>query len=281
MSGLRWWLGALRRAAFPPKQEADWRRAQAEGRHAMALGQRVGGRRQMGRWHVEYPDVAALASQWEDLVVSHSLGWQPLVASPRILDAGANIGLASLVLKDIAPRARILAFEADPELAAMCRRNLERNLDPAAARDVRVDAVAVWTHDGEVAFAGEGADSGAVASLPGGPSAATRSVRCVRLRDVLATESVDLLKLDIEGAEADVLEDCRDVLGNVRAALVEVHDFHSDARRLPRVLQVLSDTGFLVALDHVLPVADREAPAMAGGFRLSRAFITRVKAWRP
>ncbi len=40
--------------------------------------------------------------------------------SPLILDCGAHIGLASLYFREVYPKARIHAFEADPEIATMC-----------------------------------------------------------------------------------------------------------------------------------------------------------------
>ena len=47
--------------------------------------------------------------------------------TPRILDCGANVGLASLYFKRLYPQARITAYEADPDIYQCLRNNLRRN----------------------------------------------------------------------------------------------------------------------------------------------------------
>jgi hypothetical protein len=53
-------------------------------------------------------------------------------------------------------------------------------------------------------------------------------VSTCRLRDYL-TQSVDLLRLDIEGADVDVLLDCADLLGQVRNFLSPYQEYCNDA----------------------------------------------------
>jgi len=71
-------------------------------------------------------------------------------------------------------------------------------------------------------------------------------VRAVRLRSYLANEPVDLLKIDIEGAETLVLEDCADLLPNVERLFVEYHSFEGRPQTLHQLLAVLSNAGFRV-----------------------------------
>ena len=66
-----------------------------------------------------------------------------------------------------------------------------------------------------------------------------------RLRDYLG-EPIDLLKLDIEGAEVDVLLDCRDRLTNVARVFVEYHSFAESEQRLDILLALLKTSGFRV-----------------------------------
>jgi hypothetical protein len=55
----------------------------------------------------------------------------------------------------------------------------------------------------------------------------------VRLKEYLDRAGrVDLLKMDIEGAEADVLEDCRGSLGGVQHLFVEYHAYTGQPQRL-------------------------------------------------
>src|ERR1700741_4710485 len=65
------------------------------------------------------------------------------------------------------------------------------------------------------------------------------------MRDWL-NEPIDLLKLDIEGAEFDVLKDCDDRLSIVKCLFVEYHSFASQRQRLPELFAMLRDAGFRV-----------------------------------
>ena len=59
----------------------------------------------------------------------------------------------------------------------------------------------------------------------------------LRMRDVLARERIDLLKLDIEGAEDAVLADCEPVLDRVNAIVMDLHEFDPRDRQSSRVSQ--------------------------------------------
>jgi hypothetical protein len=70
-------------------------------------------------------------------------------------------------------------------------------------------------------------------------------VPATRLRDHLI-EPVELLKLDIEGAEVDVLLDCRDRLSQVRNLFMEYHSFSGQPQRLQAFFGVIEEAGFRV-----------------------------------
>jgi Methyltransferase FkbM domain len=73
-----------------------------------------------------------------------------------------------------------------------------------------------------------------------------RTFECpLRLR-AYPTGRVDFLKLEIEGAEVDVLLDCADVLPNVRNVFVEYHSFATEEQRLDELLTLLKTSGFRV-----------------------------------
>ncbi len=111
----------------------------------------------------------------------------------RILDLGANIGASVLFFRRRWPDAQIVAVEASPRLAAVLDRNV-RHL----AVDVHHQAVAAQSgtiefHESEHSWAG-------TTAAGTGP---TITVPAVAL-DELLDEQVDLVKVDIEGAEFDV-----------------------------------------------------------------------------
>src|SRR5262245_28010528 len=201
--------GAIRRRLFEPAETAAWRRAW---HRAETTPRFTPGVIRMLDYELRYSDLLSFCPQWQDIFVKRVLEFRSATSSPRILDCGANVGLASLYFKRQYPQARITAYEADPSLFAMLDANLSRN----AAADVERVHAALWTSNGTLAFQCEGSDSGMIGSLPGAVNGTSTVVPSLRLRDLLARETVDLLKLDVEGAEDAVLADCADVLHRVR-----------------------------------------------------------------
>lgn len=283
MSALSWrevrrLVGRAKRIVRPRPEEAVHRRMSEL---AWKVGRRVPGTIDAMGLRLDYTDLVSLCPQWNDLFVRGTYDFRPGTETPRILDGGANVGLASLWWKRRFPKARITAFEADPELAACCRQNLARN----GAQDVEMVEAALWTQTGTVIFHSEGSDSGAVGTVAGADlTGPRREIAAVRLRDVLEAEAgpVDLLKLDVEGAEEPLLDDCWDALGGVRALALEIHDFDPAHRRTPRVLDRLAAAGFEVRLDELHPLAERApAPARSDFFPAwSPAWVLGVRAVR-
>ena len=146
--------------------------------------------------------------------------------APVILDVGANYGLATIALKAEHPDAEIVAFEADPAIAAIAATNIAR---PRACDDVTLVRAAAWTSEGTMRFAAEGSDAGRLGDEGG------LEVPTVRLRDWLDRD-VDLLKMDIEGAEVDVLLDCADRLDRVGSLVCEYHSFAGRPQRLGEMI---------------------------------------------
>jgi FkbM family methyltransferase len=268
--------GATKRWLLPSMEEAAWRRARAIAERTPRL---TPGEIELGPYALRYSDLLTFCPQWHDIFVLGSLAFETSDPAPRILDCGANIGLASLFYKRRYPAARITAFEADPAIAALLAHNVRAN----GAADVEVVAAAVWTETGEISFRADGADAGAVASVGGTREGAAVRVPAVRLADWLARERIDLLKLDIEGAEVAVLADCAGALDNVNAILLEVHEFDPDRRICPELLQLLGRCGFAYAVTHVTPLLYRSPDgAMSGPFpRRSSIWVEAISAWRP
>src|SRR5204862_8096532 len=127
---------------------------------------------------------------------------------PFIIDGGANIGLSVLYFKRLYPRSRIIAFEPDPEIFSL----LERNCATFELSNVELVNQALWTSETMLKFVQEGGEGGRLQKH--GETGRITQVPTVRLRDYLRSE-IDFLKLDIEGAETEVLRDCADELSKV------------------------------------------------------------------
>jgi FkbM family methyltransferase len=168
-----------------------------------------------------------------------------------IVDGGANIGLTILYFKRLYPASRIVAFEADPAILAI----LERNLRAHGIGDVTLMAKALAASECRLNFVREGAYASRIARPGDAPDV---SVETVRLRRYLE-EPVDLLKLNIEGAETEVLVDCADLLGYVRNVAFEYHSFAAEPQRLHSILDLLCRSGFRV---HIRPVRSSPQPLL-------------------
>ena len=236
---------------------------------------RTAGRIAIAPYEFEYADAMTAWPQWDDIFVRHSLAFETGLPQPRILDCGANIGLASLYFKQQFPNARITAFEADPSLAALCRRNLASN----GVDDVEVRDAAIWTSAGTVEFVCEGSDSGAIAALEPSVTGANTRVPAERLYDWL-NEAVDLLKLDIEGAEVPVLSDCRDRLHNVRAMTIDLHEFNTARRQTGALFDLLAGAGFTFDMRDLVPLPWRGTRRDSPFANASPVWVATVRAWR-
>jgi FkbM family methyltransferase len=132
-----------------------------------------------------------------------------------IIDCGANIGVTSLYFASVYPKATIYSVEADPENFALLRRNTasEPRIHP-------IHACIVSTPQSSVSFNNRGPAWG---RKLGNDGIAVPGITLDALFSAHAINRVDLLKMDIEGAEREVLA-AGDYLGHVQHVIVELHD---------------------------------------------------------
>lgn len=140
---------------------------------------------------------------------------------PRhILDLGANVGYASVQFATRWPDARILAVEPEAENVMLLKRNTGRyaGIDTLHA--------AVWSRPAELAVANPQDDANAFrmtdAADGGGPRVAAFTIG--QLIDRLGVDRLDLLKMDVEGAEGEILRGASEWLPRVNVMIVELHD---------------------------------------------------------
>jgi FkbM family methyltransferase len=209
---------------------------------------------------LDIADEPSFLWQYKEIYVDELYRFPPETQTPLIYDCGANIGVSVCYFKTHYPGAAVKAFEPDAALFKLLKGNIEQN---GLMKGVSLFNEAVWIHANGVLFSGDGADGGAVAP-EGFP------VKSVRLRDRLAGEErVDFLKIDIEGAEVDVLLDCEDVLRNVRRLFIEFHGDKQQPQRLSILLALLERTGFRYAIQSAHPKRSPfVTPAAPGPFDL-------------
>ena len=172
--------------------------------------------------------------QFQEIFVDEIYKFSSSNGSPLIYDCGANIGTSCIFFKKIFPNAHIKAFEADPEIAKVLLSNLQ------SKNNIQVINKAIWTNNNGVEISLEGADA---ASIFGNKNRI--KVESVRLKDLIeAEEKIDMLKIDIEGAETDVIKDCREILYKVENIFIEFHSFINHTQGLDVILQILTENNF-------------------------------------
>lgn len=145
---------------------------------------------------------------------------------PRVIvDAGANIGLASILFANRFPAARIIAIE--PEASNF--RLLQRNVAPYG--NITAIQGALWHENrpirlvdpslGNWGFMTRAAEEGeGPGSLPGSIPGMTMDA----LMESQDIDRIDILKMDIEGAEREVFMDSSAWLHRVDSLVVELHE---------------------------------------------------------
>lgn len=139
-------------------------------------------------------------------------------------DVGSNLGLHAVTAKTVFPATVIHAFEPVPELAARVRANAALN-----GGGVAVHGEALASRSGDaVLHLPRGGTSGRASlhALADVPDADQINARCVRADDLVVTGSIEaptVVKIDVEGAEAEVLEGFGALLsdGRLRAVVFE------------------------------------------------------------
>ncbi len=173
---------------------------------------------------------------------------QDLPPHPFIIDCGANIGLSVIYMKRLYPDAEIIAFEPDEKNFEL----LKKNTEAFGFKNVEIRKEAVWIENTMLQFAGEGSMSSRIES---GPSPLQVRVKAIRLKDFLI-RPVDFLKIDIEGAEFQVLNDVADNLHFVNHLFLEYHGSFRQNAELSRLFSLIVENGFSYYIKEATSVYD-------------------------
>lgn len=211
---------------------------------------------------LQFPDRHSLWTQIHEILLNEDYYFACESDAPRIIDGGAHMGMAVYYFKSLYPEAHITAFEPNPSLRAMLESNIARN----NFRDVTVLPCALAGEETTATFhiSEQWSMAGSLSDFRGQHAGAASAVEvdCVPLSTYL-DRPVDFLKLDIEGAEAEVLEEAAPKLGNVRHLFCEYHQGAGlPSGRLARILGILDAAGFevQVAKSHNFQDTSRTRP---------------------
>jgi FkbM family methyltransferase len=174
-------------------------------------------------------------------------GFYSPAPTDTVVDCGANIGVAALHFWGLAPGMRIFCFEP----CAGTARRLQFNVEANGLQDrVAVFPLGLWDHEADLPLWLERKSGDcSLFNRAAGHSAPVESVHCISLGQALdrcEVETVDLLKIDAEGAEIEILRGARAVdWSRIRRLVVEYHDMFRPGCR-ETVVSLLESHGFQV-----------------------------------
>jgi len=189
-----------------------------------------------------------------EIFLEREYAFTPHSNSPAIIDCGSNIGISILFFKKLFPQSKVTAFEPDRRTFELLSRNVAEN----GLSGVSLHNVAVSSKSGEAAFFSDSRSPGSLvmSTVKERIAGEARQVPCVTLSGFLKDSAVDLLKMDIEGAEMDVMLELEasGVLQNIEAMAMEFHHHIEPGEdRFSEMLRLLDEHSFGYDVAAALP----------------------------
>lgn len=153
-----------------------------------------------------------------------------------VLDLGAGLGLTCIAAAKASSGGRVVGYEADPAIAPLARRNIQRN---GVQAEIRNRAIA--EQQGVCEFHVRRSFT-ASSVLPSKRSRAIR-VEADAFRDVVDEFQPQVIACDVEGVERDVFASAN--LASVQRLVVEVHPGAIGIAGVLKCAQDLANSGLL------------------------------------
>lgn len=185
---------------------------------------------------------------FKEIFVEESYYFESETDTPFIVDVGGNIGMSVLYFKTLYPKSKIITFEPSPDNLEILKRNITRN----HLRDVEIVEGAVGKKVGELTIFTQGPGTTIYPEFAKKQKQINNSefgkeVRVpVYLLSDYIKESIEFLKLDVEGAEGEILEnlDKTGVLGQVKRIVMDYHQFSFETNTLSQIAKILEKNLF-------------------------------------
>lgn len=169
-------------------------------------------------------DYNALMFLFKEVFIGNEYYFKSENNTPLIFDCGANIGMSILYFKKLFPNASIVAFEPNPQAFSLLKKNVEGN----KLTNVTIHNIGLSSISGTIDFylgsdSGSGSLVGSIFKERGGKNLI--KVQTSKLSDFFSTNNVDLVKIDIEGAETQVLDDLfsTNSISKAKQYIIEYH----------------------------------------------------------
>ncbi|MGN6293024.1 MAG: FkbM family methyltransferase [Chitinophagaceae bacterium] len=194
---------------------------------------------ELSDFKINYRNPLEVIHTYEDIFVKEIYKFSAAGNNPVILDCGSNIGLSVFYFKSLYPDSSITCFEPDENNFALLKKNIDQN----RLSNIILQKKAVWIDNAGVFFEAKGSEGSRIST--GVDQSYIRKVETIRLAELLSEfKSIDFLKMDIEGAEYDVIMDCKPYLSKIDFMFIEYHGTAYETERLANLLHVFDSAGF-------------------------------------
>ncbi len=228
-------------------------------------------------FRIYYDSFESLRNLLKEIFVDFTYYCKLKTDTPVILDVGSNIGIAMLFFKKLYPGSKIFCFEPDPEIYAILQKNVSQN----GLQDVYLYNVALSDKEGSTKLFVPDWSSGSSSILSqkveiekklisdkGISNINTRSVRMIQGSHFINSKDIqhiDLLKIDVEGAEERVLRDLACVLDRIDIVLIEFHYSREliDINSMAGIISVFEAANFIV---RIVPLWVTSEPEVMGTY---------------
>jgi len=159
----------------------------------------------------------------EEILIKHEYNFLPQLITDSnkyvILDLGANIGLFSLYTFSQIMNCRIYAFEPSNSTYNILVKNSKIN----PQLEWEVYNYAIWSKNGTVNIHNNTFSTASRIAFPGEDYEIVPSINLSNIIETIIQKPVDIMKMDIEGAEEDVLCGNEEILNSIKCSVIEIH----------------------------------------------------------
>lgn len=192
-------------------------------------------------------DYRAFVDVFTEIFVRRDYFFESDSQAPFILDCGSNIGMSVLFFKQLYPGSRIIAFEPDRRTFDVLRTNVRNN----HLENVELHNQAISPSEGSIDFFSDPSHPGSLTMSTArerfpGREVDSQRVEAVRLSPFIQ-EEVDLLKMDIEGAEGAVMLELAESgkLRWIKQIFLEYHHhLNPEEDHLSQLFRLFEENGF-------------------------------------
>lgn len=177
--------------------------------------------------------------------------------NPIMVDVGAHVGIATLYFKKNYPKAKILSFEPNPYLFELLKENVNAN----GLSDIKLYNYALAVKPGLRDFYIDSSENKWYSTGNFEPKAwnkrqdtqkiqvQTQNLEYIfmEVKNWSQRDQIDLLKLDIEGAESSILKNNAELLSRIRSIIIEYHPTPTNKER--NIVKALTKSGHHVDVE--------------------------------